>query len=145
MKFWTLLILILPLLAACGQGEQDESAAADIETAEAVVEAPAEASVDDPCCEVARFSVEGLDMAMAGQLVKALTDMPGVLSAKPAVADGSFSVEFENPTSSPKAILEALQGAGSAVTLLDVVPAEASAGDKSGCAGCPSQSKCQGS
>jgi len=141
MRLRTLMILILPLLVACGQDDSDAHS-----TADPAARATAERTHGtEPCIEVALFTVEGLDMDLAGKLVGALNGLPGVRSAKPAVADGKLAVEFTNPESTPKAIEDALEAAGASASLLSVVPAETGGGEKSGCAGCPSRSKCQGS
>ncbi len=143
MKAITILFLLVPLFIACGQGDQDVQDT--VEPAAQVAHADKDKGCHDgeTCNEVAVFSVEGLDMNMAGSLVKALAELPGVLKAKPAVADGKFAVEFTNPTSTPKTLLAAMKDAGASAILLDVTPAEAGSGEKSGCAGCPSQAKCQ--
>jgi hypothetical protein len=140
MKRFSILILILPLFVACGQGDQDTNTSHSDDAQVSAV-----ANDGELCNEVAIFSVDGLDMTMAGQLAQVLAELPGVITAKPVVAEGKFAVQFTNPTSTPKALLDAFKTAGVSATLLDVKPAEAKAGAKSACDGCPSKSKCAGS
>ncbi len=145
MKRFSILFLILPLFIACGQDDQDTNASHDDDAQASALANEADVHDGELCNEVAVFSVDGLDMALAGQLALVLADLPGVITAKPVVEEGKFAVQFTNPTSTPKAILEAFKTAGVSATLLDVKPADAKAGAKSACDGCPSKSKCQGS
>ncbi len=144
MKAIVILALLLPLFVACGQGDQEATSAVEPDAQVALAEQDEECHDGEACDEVALFAVDALDMNLAGTLVKALAEVPGVIKAKPAVADGKFAVEFTNPTSTPKTLLDAIKATGASASLIDVTPAEAGSGVKSGCAGCPSQAKCAG-
>ncbi len=92
--------------------------------------------------EVALFAVEGLDMEQAGKLAEALSELPGVLVAKPVLEEKNLAVEFVAPKCDPEIILTAMEKIGAAAELIKVTPLEGKPGEKSGCAGCPSKSKC---
>ncbi len=92
--------------------------------------------------EVALFAVEELDMEQAGKLAEALSKMPGVLAAKPALEEKRLSVEFAAPECDPERILATLETAGATASLIDVKVLEGKPGEKSACDGCPSKSKC---
>ncbi len=144
MKSIVILALLIPLFVACGQTDPEAASTVEPDAQVALADKDQECLDGESCDEVALFAVDGLDMNLAGTLVKALAEVPGVIKAKPAVADGKFAVEFTNPTSTPKALLDAMKAAGASASLIDVTPAEAGGGEKSGCAGCPSQAKCAG-
>jgi hypothetical protein len=92
--------------------------------------------------EVAFFAVEGLDMEQAGKLAEVLSELPGVMAAKPVLEEKKLAVVFAAPESDPEIILAAMEKAGADAELIEVKPIEGKAGEKSACDGCPSKSKC---
>ena len=92
--------------------------------------------------ELAIFAVEDLDMEQAGKLAQALSELPGVLAAKPVMEEKTLAVEFAAPECDPELILAALEQAGAGAELVKVMPLEGKPGEKSACDGCPSKSKC---
>lgn len=92
--------------------------------------------------EVALFAVEDLDMERAGKLAEVLSELPGVLAAKPILEEKKLAVEFTAPACDPEILMSAMKKAGTGAELIKVAPMEGKPGEKTGCGGCPSQSKC---
>ncbi len=102
--------------------------------------APAkESSKDAP--HLAVYKVPSLDNDMSKNLIKSLTKVDGVISAKPDTEGGVFSVTFEPKKTSPEKIQETMVQVAPGTELAKVGPADAKHSKKD-CGKCPNKKSC---
>jgi copper chaperone CopZ len=95
--------------------------------------------------EVAVFSVPMLmEGTVLKDLVKAVADKPGILSAQADSAKSTLSVTFETKKTKPDRILKALNSVSKDAKLVAVAPADARAAGKHDCGKCPLAKGCPG-
>jgi len=102
--------------------------------------APAKEGAEDGP-RLAVYKVPNLTNDLSGSLIKSLTKVQGILSAKPDTDAGSFSVTFEPGRTTPEQIQAAMAQVAPG-TELDKVEAADPAQAKKDCGKCPSRSKC---
>ena len=132
--------MIVPVaIALIGCGDRTTGGASPAEeTAEAVGESP---HVATPAAEVATYSIPDLSSELGKQLVSALGEQEGVVSARVDEERGVFLVTFKPGETDPAAMLVRLQTVSAGATLTEV-GAAATGTKEEGCSGCPSKSKC---
>jgi hypothetical protein len=159
-----ILIAVAVLAAACNRASDPaaapETVSAPVDTAPASAPepvaaptpapapasapAPAPTPTAAPAAEIATFAVPNLDAATAKNLAGAIGQDPGVVSARPDLAGGTFAVTFKPGATNPDSLLGALAAAHPGTTLRDVVPAGAdpAAPPVHNCGGCPFANQC---
>ena len=105
------------------------------ETADAAAKSPE----NQP--HTAVYKVVDLSSDLSKQMVKGLSEIEGILSAKQDIESGTFSVTFAPAETDTKAIQTVLESVSNEVTLAGVAPADAKQahGD---CSKCPKQKSC---
>lgn len=91
---------------------------------------------------VSTFKVPGLDKALTKQLVKEISKLPGIISAKPLADSSSLAVTHETATTTAAKIGQAMQTLVPGTELTATVPAKVPATTEKGCATCPRRGGC---
>jgi len=151
-KVSVLAVLVLfSLASACSRktagsaagGEQEAAG----ESAESKKEAPAAETPpqEEPALETAAFTVPGITDEGVKKLTAALSDDPGVVSAKADGENELFKVTFKPGKSNPGDILAALKTVDPQIAFKGVEKAEGSeAPPGHACGGCPMRHQCGG-
>jgi hypothetical protein len=90
---------------------------------------------------MATYKVPDLDEALSKDFIKALAKLEGIISAKPAIDAGTFSVTYEPAKTDPRKI-EALLAQLAPESKLDKVGLADATHSEDDCGKCPLRKKC---